>query len=157
MSLRTTLCVLALSLLAPLSHGNADEFTLSVLLVNMTPDPVSEEGRACAASLRRTLRTVRHRETVIRGMGETAFREALDNPEGDFMSWTPELFDGLRESSPFETAMLYDCRPNARTLRVMVVSANNGKLDLTLEDVEISRELINWVGDEMIYTGASGM
>lgn len=153
MNLRATLCVLALTLLAPLSEGSADEFTLTVLLVNMTPDPVSEESRACSAMLRRLVRNDRDslRDHILRGMGETAFREALGNPEGDFMTWDPELLDRVQEDEAFETAVLYDCRPNARTLRVMIVSTQIGTLNVVLEDVEISNELITEVGSQIFY------
>ena len=153
MNRHAILCIFALTLLTPFSVGSADEFSLTVLLVNMTPDPVSDEGRACSAMLRRLVRNDRDslRDHILRGMGETALRETLGNPEGDFMTWDPELLDRVQESEPFETAVLYDCRPNARTLRMMIVSTQIGHVNVLIEDVEISNELITQVGTEIFY------
>ena len=104
--------------------ARAGDRPLSVLLVNMTPDPVSDEGRACSAFFRRQFR-IDDQQYHVRAMGETAFREAT-NLEGDFMSLDPAAVARFHEGEDWVDAIvLFDCRPETQ-FRAWVSPANGG-------------------------------
>lgn len=117
-------CCTALTLFS--APANAGLYQLDVTLVNMTPDPVSDDARNCSRSFERLLRRAEFGEVTIRRMGETAFRRALDNPTSEFSLWGPAVQDALENDavgqSDYAGVIAFECRPEDNTFIGLAVN-----------------------------------
>lgn len=104
--------------------ADAGDRELAILLVNMTPDPVSDAGRTCARQFRAALRDD---YTETRAFGESRIRALMSEPESDFMGWDFTRVAEQRQHAGehgVDTIMLFDCRPDDQRLDVLVISSS---------------------------------
>ena len=143
----TTLLTAAfLCALSP-STVSAGDRELEILVVNMTPDPVSEAASTCAKELRRTIRAD---YTHMLKKGESATRRAVGDTTGeDFMGYTAERLSPLREGpdNRLDAIVLFDCRPDSRTFRALVLADSNDTYQLRLDRLRIDKGLVTTVAE----------
>lgn len=158
MSLRratTAFALMALTLVATERGARAGDRELEILLVNMTPDPVSDEARSCADRIRRV---VRDGYTNMSQIGETAFRAQVGDADGDFMEWTAAQLRPVKERDDtwLDTVLLYDCRPNAQRADILIAPADGELRRLRLRGVPIDDELTTVVATRALAYGWLG-
>lgn len=151
----TTLALLALALVATERDARAGDRELEILLVNMTPDPVSDEARSCADRIRRV---VRDGYTNLSQVGESAFREQVGDADGDFMGWTAAQLNPIKERGDtyLDTILLYDCRPNARRADLLIAPADGDIRRMRLRDAPIGDELAGALATRALAYGWIG-
>ncbi|MBO6935787.1 MAG: hypothetical protein JJ863_12455 [Deltaproteobacteria bacterium] len=139
---RTLLPIALLALCIGEPDGaRAGDRELEILLVNMTPDPVSDEARACADRIRRV---VRDGYTRVSQIGESALRRQVNDTSGeDFMAYAGERLQPVkqRESTWLDTVVLYDCRPNAQRADILIHPADGEPRRMRLRGVPIDGDL----------------
>jgi len=132
--------------LAP-SPALAGDRQLEILVVNMTPDPVSEAASACAKGLRKAIRAD---YTHMLSKGESATRRAVgDSTAEDFMAYTAERLRPLRQQPDdrLDAIVLFDCRPEDRTFRALVLPDSDTTYQLRLAHLEINGGLVATVAE----------
>ncbi|MAQ14558.1 MAG: hypothetical protein CMN30_07150 [Sandaracinus sp.] len=149
---RAILLTLALgvALGIPPSPASAGDRELEVVLVNMTPDPVSDAGRACSATIRSAFRAD---YTHLSTMGETAFRRAVGDTEGaDFMTYgTDQLRPVVEVGETWRDAVvLFDCRPDQGHVDVLIRPMQGGVRHLRLRDVRLDDALVEALAKRML-------
>jgi hypothetical protein len=151
----TTLALIALALLTTERGARAGDRELEILLVNMSPDPVSDEARSCADRIRRV---VRDGYTHMTQVGETAFREQVGDASGDFMTWTAEQLRPVkeREDTWLDTVLLYDCRPNAARADLLIAPADGELRRMRLRAVPIDDDLATALATRALAYGWIG-
>ncbi len=114
----------------------AGDRPIELLLVNMTPDPVSAESRRCSAEIRRGLQ--RNEVARLHQLGETAMlaRTGRSDPR-DFMQWPTAVLTALRTSESthevrLDAVAFFDCRPEAEALSVVVLAPSGGTAHIVL-------------------------
>jgi len=135
-----TLATLALCVGEP-GDARAGDRELEILLVNMTPGPVSAEARACADRIRRV---VRDGYTHVSQLGESALRRQVGDTTGeDFMAYGADRFRAVkeREGTWLDTVVLYDCRPEAQRADLLIHPADGEPRRMRLRGVPIDGEL----------------
>jgi hypothetical protein len=134
------LCAISLALFtAPAQAGDRE---LEILLVNMTPDPVGDEGRRCAEHIRRS---IRGDYTRLQQQGETAFRESVgDEARVELMSYDADRLQRRRQRGDdwLDAIVLFDCRPEAGRIDVLIQSAAGGVSRIRLRDLRVDRSLL---------------
>ncbi len=128
------LCAFAACLLSTTTQ--AGDRPIELLLVNLTPDPVSTESRRCSAEIRRQLQ--RNDVARLHQLGETALlaRTGRSDPR-DFMQWPTAVLSALRTSEStrevqLDAVALFDCRPEAEALSVVVLAPSGGAAHIVL-------------------------
>ncbi len=151
----TALALAALTLCVAEPSARAGDRELEILLVNMTPGPVSDEARACADVIREV---VRDGYTNLRQIGETAFRAQVGDPSGDFTGWSAERLQPTKEQEDqwLDTVLLYDCRPNVRGADLLIHPADGHVRRMRLRGVPIDGELARAMATRALAYGWIG-
>ncbi len=154
---RTLLALAILALCIGEPHGvRAGDRELEILLVNMTPDPVSDEARACADRIRRV---VRDGYTKVSQIGESALRRQVNDTSGeDFMSYAGDRLQPVkqREGGWFDAVLLYDCRPEARRADLLIHPADGQPRRMRLRGVAIDGDLATAMATRALAHGWIG-
>jgi len=136
--------------------ARAGDRELEILLVNMTPGPVSDEARACADRIRRV---VRNGYTNVSQIGESALRRQVSDTSGeDFMSYAGDRLQPVkqREGTWFDTVVLYDCRPNAKRADLLIHPADGEPRRMRLRGVPIDPALAEAMANRALAYGWIG-
>jgi len=151
-ALALALAILALCAGDP-TDARAGDRELEVMLVNMTPGPVSDAARSCADRIRRV---VRGGYTHLSQIGESALRRQVDDTTGeDFMSYAADRLKPLkeREGTWLDTVILYDCRPESRRADVLVHPADGEPRRMRLRGVPIDDDLADALATRALAYG----
>ncbi len=127
--------------------AEAGDRQLEILVVNMTPDPVSESAGECAKGLRRAIRAD---YTHMRKKGESATRRAVGDTTGeDFMGYTAERMGPLRDQpdARIDAIVLFDCRPEAETFRALVLPDSDDAYRLRLDRVGLGEGVVATIAE----------
>ncbi len=144
--LTVLLPALSLGGLAP-SPALAGDRQLEILVVNMTPDPVSESASACAKGLRKAIRAD---YTHMISKGESATRRAVGDTTGeDFMAYTADRLEPLRTQAEerLDAIVLFDCRPENKTFRALVLPDFQATYELRLDRVDLGTSLVATIAE----------
>ncbi|MEM9863449.1 MAG: hypothetical protein AAF938_17770 [Myxococcota bacterium] len=154
------LLFLGVGALLDASDANAGSAPLAVRLVNMTPDPVDDAGRACSAAIRRVFRAARDHDSdegvAMVTQGETALRTQLASADlpPDFMSWPAAPVDALRERTHgddyFQALVLFDCRPSDNVFRAAVFPNAGGVTHTRVSQIVTSDGFAEWMSARLI-------
>lgn len=141
---RTIIVAAALALFAaPVEAGDRP---LAVLFVDMNEDS-GPAARSCTDALRARLASD---DTEVTRLDAAALRRLLDPvPAGPFLAWPSSALapaKARKDGSSFDAVVLAECRPDARTLDVLIVPAAEGRATLRLRDVAQDRRAIGWLG-----------
>lgn len=125
---------------------------LEVSFSNMTPDEASSEAsKKCVQTLRD--RVVAD-DANLKNWMETPLRKAIQAEKGTdagklpFVSWSAAQIAPAMEQQ--DTFLAVDCRPEEKSLTVLMVNAEKSKILFRLRGEELSRARIIWFGDELM-------
>ena len=123
---------------------------VELLLVNMTPDPVTDAQRTCSRRLRRHARSQR---VHLHALGETATRAAAQGPE-DYLLWGTSELERVRaigqgDGRPgYDVVLLFDCRPELQQANALVFRTGGSIKHLRIRDVEFERAgAVRWFAE----------
>lgn len=136
--------------------SQAGDRPLEVLLVNMTPDAASgEPSRRCLKSLEKH---ITENNSNVAKLGETALRKRIGKTAGEpFLGFTAEVLKPTRKGPPWVDALvLVDCRPDKKTLDVLVYPASGGVAKIQLQDVTLDPPAIELVGQALLRRAWAG-
>lgn len=149
--------VLYVTLVVPLSwffgsETRAGYRPLEVSFSNMTPDGASTDAsKKCVQTLRDR---VAADDAHLKNWMETPLRKVIRAEKGTeagaapFTSWSvPALAPAMAEQDTF---LAVDCRPEEKSLTVLLVNAEKAKVIFRLRGEELSRARLIWFGDEMM-------
>jgi len=155
---RVALAVAALLVAVAAAPARAGDRKLEVLFVNMTPDAASTPAsKACVRAIEKR---VAEDYTELQRMGETKLRSLAGKSAGEpFMSWPRAALDGApRQRDPIavDAILLVDCRPETKTLDVLVAPAANGLVRLRLRRVPLDAAALKLVAEALLRRAWSG-
>jgi hypothetical protein len=152
---RSWLVLLALVLAPrPLAAGYRP---LEVLFVNMTPD--SESSAASRRCVRAIESRIKADDTHFFRSGETALRKQVGKTAGEpFLDWTASVFEPARVRGDVgvDAVVLVDCRPEKRTLDVLVNAAPGALVRLSVRRVAIDTGVTDFVGGAILRRAWAG-
>jgi hypothetical protein len=145
-------------LLLACATAHAGDRRLEVLFVNMTPDvDSSAPSKGCVRGIERH---VRADYTQVNRAGETALRKLAGKTAGEpFLEWPAAAFKGARERPEqtwIDAVILVDCRPETRTLDVLVHPASGGLVRLSLRGVPVDGATTAAIASSILRRAWSG-
>ncbi len=135
--------------------GNAGDRHLSVVLVDMTPDEFS--SRSCVKQLQKVIAAD---YSEITRMTETRARKLAGKPtKGEpFLDWSAGLLDEIKahESNYHDTAVLVDCRPEKKSIDILVSPPSSGVARIEMRRIELNKATIKWLGKSVLRRAWQG-
>lgn len=144
--------LLSLAVLGLLAAGTADPAhsgsrELEVLFADMTPEAASSEAsRACVKQLRKVIAkdftTVarKSRGKLLKGVDKSV-------REQPFFDWPDSHVSRLHSG---DTVVLVDCRPEKKTLDVLVNPPSGGVVRMRVRHIDIGPSVTGWVGKAIL-------
>jgi hypothetical protein len=148
---------LLLMCLALCGVAHAGDRQVEILLVNMTPDSASSAAsKQCVKAIEKKLGA---EYTHLARLGETALRKLVGKTAGEpFLGWPLESLKPAKERGEtfIDALVLIDCRPEGKTLDVLVSPPAKGLTLLTLRSVTLDAALTDLVADAIFRRGTAG-
>jgi hypothetical protein len=80
-------------------------------------------------------------------MGETALRTRVGKTKGEpFLVWSLDVFQPLQKEER-RAIVLLDCRPEAKTLDVLIVPIAGGSVRLQMRTVTLDKRTVGWAAE----------
>jgi hypothetical protein len=137
--------------------AHAGDRQVEILIVNMTPDAASSAAsKQCVKAIEKKLGA---EYTHMGRMGETALRKLVGKTAGEpFLSWPLESLKPAKERGEtwIDALVLIDCRPEGKTLDVLVSPPAKGLTLFKLRTLTPDAAIADLVADAIFRRGTAG-